>query len=164
MSVKAKIATHFGVKETDLEYQRGQGWFYQGHFLHKSLYEIQHCPGWATKRISAYWLYDRTKPGIHAKKKKFEKGSRQSPGKKNDDCEMRKMRWCDHHNGLVRCFCGWAVDGGEDARDTFQDIVERMKHVRGPKTYNRVLDLYDLGDLGDGKWPGQRFIWVDVLF
>jgi hypothetical protein len=30
---------------------------------------------------------------------------------------------CDHHKGLVRCFCGWAADGG-DGRKQIEELGE----------------------------------------
>ena len=59
MSPKQKIAAHFGVDISDLTFCRGYGWFYKVHFLHTSLYELQHTPAWKTKDISSLWIGDR---------------------------------------------------------------------------------------------------------
>lgn len=32
---------------------------------------------------------------------------------------------CDHHNGLVRCFCGWSLSGG-DGRQELEDMGEQI--------------------------------------
>ena len=58
-TVKQRIAEHFGVEESDLEYRPDKGWYYQSHFLHKSLHEMQHCPGWSQKQIDSYYKFDR---------------------------------------------------------------------------------------------------------
>ncbi len=34
------------------------------------------------------------------------------PGEVDRRCGVRVCS-CGHHQGLVRCFCGWAVDGGD---------------------------------------------------
>jgi len=28
-------------------------------------------------------------------------------------CGVRRCLNCNYHEGLVRCFCGWAADGGD---------------------------------------------------
>jgi hypothetical protein len=44
----------------------------------------------------------------------------------SDDIELSRScgAWvcnkCDHHNGLARCFCGWAASGG----DGYKELVE----------------------------------------
>ena len=32
---------------------------------------------------------------------------------------------CDDHEGFVRCYCGWAADGG-DGRDQLRDMGENL--------------------------------------
>ena len=32
---------------------------------------------------------------------------------------------CNHHEGLARCFCGWAVDGG-DGRRQLEEMGETI--------------------------------------
>jgi len=32
---------------------------------------------------------------------------------------------CENHNGLARCFCGWALNGG-DGRHQLQDMGETI--------------------------------------
>ncbi len=57
MTTAKRIADHFGVDPKDVEYKNKdrKGWYYQGYFLHKSLNEIQSCPGWVTKKIESYY-------------------------------------------------------------------------------------------------------------
>lgn len=41
----------------------------------------------------------------------------------NGECGAQICPYCQHHQGLVRCFCGWAADGG-DGRKQLEDRGE----------------------------------------
>lgn len=32
---------------------------------------------------------------------------------------------CDYHSGLVRCYCGWALDGG----DGYEQLIEAGENI-----------------------------------
>ena len=40
-------------------------------------------------------------------------GEQQVPPKVDINCGARVCYGCDHHAGLVRCYCGWSAGGGD---------------------------------------------------
>ena len=43
-------------------------------------------------------------------------------------CGANICYWCDDHQGLARCYCGWATDGG-NGRDQLRDLGENLEDV-----------------------------------
>lgn len=44
---------------------------------------------------------------------------------RNRSCGVWVCDNCEHHLGLVRCYCGWSADGG-DGREQLEDMGETI--------------------------------------
>ena len=43
-------------------------------------------------------------------------------------CGVRVCMKCDHHKGLVRCYCGWSISGG-NGRAELEEMGETIEEV-----------------------------------
>ncbi len=44
----------------------------------------------------------------------------------DNSCGAKVCIKCEHHQGLARCFCGWAADGGDGYRQLL-DMGEQIE-------------------------------------
>ena len=40
-------------------------------------------------------------------------------------CGVKVCAYCEYHEGIVRCYCGWAADGG-DGRQQLREMGENI--------------------------------------
>lgn len=50
---------------------------------------------------------------------------KQSTMERSNECGVKVCTNCGEHDGLVRCFCGWAADGG-DGREQLIELGENL--------------------------------------